>query len=140
MISRRSMLVLGALASLGALGVACKQEPRCGNCGMKLDPASPWTSELTGPHPEKYDTPRCALTAWRRGRADVTGVRVLDYYDRASKDGAMLVFVTGSDVLGPMGADVIPVAPEHADRFVKDHGGKKLKLDEVTLPLLEALK
>jgi copper chaperone NosL len=140
MISRRSLLVLAPLAMLGVAVAGCKKEPRCGNCGMKLDPSSPWASELTGPHPETYDTPRCALTAWRRGRADVTGLRVLDYYDRASRDGAMLVFVVGSDVLGPMGPDVIPVAPDHADRFVKDHGGKKLKLDEVTLPILEALK
>ena len=49
MIPRRPMLGLLAAVALGSVGLACKREPRCAHCGMKLDPASAWTTELTGP-------------------------------------------------------------------------------------------
>jgi copper chaperone NosL len=139
MIPRRRMLALMAasFSAIGSAALGCKKEPRCAHCGMKLDPASAWTTELTGPHPEKYDTPRCALTAWRKGEHEATGVRVVEYYDRVARDGADVAFVVGSDVLGPMGPDVVPVAPDRVDRFVKDHGGKKLTLAEVTAQVLE---
>jgi hypothetical protein len=32
-------------------------------------------------------------------------------------------FVTGSDVVGPMGPDLVPVAAESAARFARDHNG-----------------
>jgi copper chaperone NosL len=60
----------------------------------------------------------------------------VEYYDRASRDGADVAFVVGSDVLGPMGPDVVPVARDKVDRFVKDHGGRKLDLADVTAQLL----
>ena len=141
MIARRRMLALMASASLAGVAVlGCKKEPRCAHCGMKLDPSSAWTTELTGPEPAKYDTPRCALIAWRKGEHPATGVRVVEYYDRVPRDGADVLFVVGSDVLGPMGPDVVPVAPDKAERFVKDHGGRKLALAEVTAQVLEESK
>ncbi len=138
MIPRRRFIAV--IATCAVSSVACKREPRCAHCGMKLDPTSSWTTELRGGSPEKYDTPRCALTAWRRGRASTTGVKVVEYYDRAPRDGAEVSFVVGSDVLGPMGPDAVPVAKDRADRFVKDHGGRKLGLDDLTLHVLEELK
>ncbi len=44
----------------------------------------------------------------------------------------------GSDVVGPMGDDLIPVA-EHAERFARDHGGRVLAFDEVDAAVLDAL-
>ncbi len=140
MIPRRPMLGLLAAVALGAVGPACKREPRCAHCGMKLDPASAWTTELTGPAAgavEKYDTPRCALTAWRKGEHAATSVRVVEYYDRALRDGADVAFVVGSDVLGPMGPDAVPVARDRAALFVKEHGGRRLELKDVTAQVLE---
>jgi len=130
MISRRLFLSCLAVLSLAA----CKKEERCANCGMKLDPSSGWRADLiVSGAPRSYDTPRCAFTAWRSGAAQASGARVQDFYDRAWKDGAEVRFVVGSDVNGPMGADLVPVDAARATRFTKDHGGRALALADVTL-------
>jgi nitrous oxide reductase accessory protein NosL len=130
MISRRTLLSALVIVPL----VACKKEQRCPNCGMKLDPSSGWRADLVvAGQPVSYDTPRCAFTAWRSGAAPATAIRIQDFYDRAWKDGADVRFVAGSDVNGPMGADLVPVDAARAERFTKDHGGRALTLAEVTL-------
>jgi nitrous oxide reductase accessory protein NosL len=51
-------------------------------------------------------------------------VWVTEYYGRTRRAFDQVVYVDGSDVLGPMGADLVPVAPrERAEEFVRDHGG-----------------
>lgn len=135
MIGRRPCLV-GLAAAL--LVVACKSEPRCKTCGMKLDPQSTWRTELTGDAgTEAYDTPRCAFTALRAGKTRATGVVAIEYYDRVKLPGSGLRFVAGSDVLGPMGPDLVPVSPDHVAKFLKDHGGHPLAEDDVTPALLD---
>ena len=50
-------------------------------------------------------------------------------------------FVVGSDVLGPMGHELVPFAREaEAREFLRDHRGKQvLRFAEVTPALLKAL-
>lgn len=111
---------------------------------MKIDAASPWRSDLLGVKGEVvglFDTPRCALLAWRGGKVTASSLRVADYYDRRPRDGAELRFVVGSDVLGPMGPDLVPVDPERATKFMQDHAGERaLKLEEITEATLAALR
>jgi hypothetical protein len=105
---------------------------------MKIDPSSGWRAELTLADGAKtYDTPRCALTAWRSGAANASAIRVQDFYDRAWKDGAEVRFAAGSDVTGPMGPDLVPIDAARAERFIKDHGGRALRLDEITLAIAQ---
>jgi nitrous oxide reductase accessory protein NosL len=49
--------------------------------------------------------------------------------------------VIGSDTLGPMGHELVPLASEaEAREFLKDHHGRRvLRFDEVTPALLEQL-
>jgi hypothetical protein len=103
--------------------LACKSgDARCAHCGMKIDPASPFVSEWGE---KKFDTPRCALSEWLAGGKQGT-VRVQDYYDRVSRPvGADVRFVTGSDVVGPMGAELVPVDAARVAKFEKDHGGTR---------------
>ena len=101
---------------------ACKSaDARCAHCGMKIDPTSPFVSELDG---KKFDTPRCALTEWLSSGKHGT-VRVQDYYDRTRRPAGDVRFVTGSDVVGPMGAELVPVDAERVAKFEKDHGGTR---------------
>ena len=102
---------------------ACKStDARCAHCGMKIDPASPFVAEMDE---KKFDTPRCALTEWLSGGKRGT-VRVQDYYDRVSRPvGTDMRFVTGSDVVGPMGAELVPVDAARVAKFEKDHGGTR---------------
>jgi len=102
--------------------VACKSgDVRCAHCGMKIDPTSPFVSQLDD---KKFDTPRCALAEWLSGGKRGT-VRVQDYYDRVSRPASDLRFVTGSDVVGPMGAELVPVDEARVAKFEKDHGGTR---------------
>jgi nitrous oxide reductase accessory protein NosL len=65
---------------------------------------------------------------------------VRDFYDRRERVESDLVFVAGSDVLGPMGADLVPVDRARASKFVSDHGGRALAPSAVDEAVLADLK
>ena len=66
---------------------------------------------------------------------------VTSYYDREPIRARDAYFVIGSDVLGPMGAELIPHAGrEAAEEFQRDHGGSAiLGFDGVTEEVLAGL-
>ncbi len=131
MTSRRTFLLVPI-----AVVLACKSSAkRCAHCGMKIDETSAFHAalEIDGAR-ESFDTPRCALTEWKaRGKGTVL---VQDYYDRVLQDGSKLRFVIGSDVIGPMGPEIVPVDAPRASKFVGDHGGKDYALGDLTTELL----
>jgi hypothetical protein len=49
------------------------------------------------------------------------------------KPADALRFVEGSDVVGPMGPELVPVATENAGRFTRDHNGAPPKSIEQLL-------
>jgi hypothetical protein len=110
---------------------------------MKIDPSSAWLAELVGTDGQThhFDTPKCALLAWRTGRVPAASARFQEFYERTWRDGASLVFALGSDVVGPMGEDAVPVDPARGAKFAKDHGGKTriVPLDQLTADLLQSL-
>ena len=83
--------------------------------------------------PEKY-TPG-------RETADIAEVYVTDYYSLEAIDARRAFFISGSDVLGPMGGELIPVSLESQARtFLEDHKGKALlKFGEITLATVNSL-
>jgi len=128
---------------LSTFALACKKEPRCSHCGMKIDPASTWQTKLVDDAgtTTSFDTPRCALTAWRSGKTPAKGIRVQDYYDRVWREGTEVRFVLGGDVVGPMGPDLVPVDTSRVTKFIQDHNADRaLALDEVTLEILGKMK
>ena len=135
---------LAALLGAAACAVACKHvaEDRCQYCGMTIAPNSAWTAELTTADGvvHRFDAPKCALLAWRKGRVAATSSRFQEFYERAWRDGAELRFALGSDVVAPMGGDAVPVAPERAAKFASDHvAARVVSLGELTTDVLEAL-
>lgn len=73
--------------------------------------------------------------------ADVAAVLVTNYYDMAIIDGAAAWYVAGSNVTGPMGAELVPFRKEaDAKEFAKDHKGKKiLRFRDITPAVLAGL-
>ena len=58
---------------------------------------------------------------------NITAIFVTEYYDMKLIDGKKAFFVTGSDVYGPMGHELIPFASKaDAELFKKDHGGTRI--------------
>ena len=64
----------------------------------------------------------------------VEEVWVTDYYRVRLIDAADAFFVAGSDVIGPMGPELVPLTSrEEAATFARDHGGgAALAFDEIT--------
>jgi nitrous oxide reductase accessory protein NosL len=76
-----------------------------------------------------------------RKKEQITGLGVTDYYATEMIDAKQAIYVIGSDVLGPMGHDLIPHPDRYdADAFMKDHKGYKLlRFDQITKSMLFGL-
>jgi copper chaperone NosL len=60
-------------------------------------------------------------------REDIAHIHVTDYYSLNLVDGSNAFYVSGSDIYGPMGKELIPFEKEaDAKEFLKDHKGKSL--------------
>jgi copper chaperone NosL len=72
---------------------------------------------------------------------DISAIYVTDYYNLEPIDGFTAWYVTGSDVFGPMGKELIPFAKEPDARgFMKDHKGKSLlRFKDVRVELIRGL-
>jgi copper chaperone NosL len=137
-------LIVSAAYGADKRPVQPKQTDKCAVCGMFVAKYKHWVAEIVfrdgsavffdGPKDmfryyldmKKYDS--------RKTQADVAAAFVTEYYSTRMTDGHSVVFVRGSDVNGPMGAELVPIETEaKAKEFMKDHGGKKvLKFVEVT--------
>lgn len=71
--------------------------------------------------------------------SDIAAIYVTDYYTLEMIDARKASYVIGSDVLGPMGRELIPVAGEaDAAVFLKDHKGKAvLNFGDITAKTLK---
>ncbi len=76
-----------------------------------------------------------------RSREDIAAIAVTEYYGLARIDAREAWFVIGSDVLGPMGHELVPLASAtDAEEFLADHLGTQiLRFDDVTPQLLPQL-
>jgi copper chaperone NosL len=128
------------------------KDAKCPVCGMIVAKYPDWnasvvyrdgmTAYFDGPkdlfsyllNPRKYDP--------GKKRADIATIAVKDYYSLATIDARQAYFVAGSNVLGPMGKELIPFAKKtDADGFRVDHLGRRLlRFSEITLEVLKTLE
>lgn len=83
------------------------------------------------------------LPHWAPGHRaeDVQAIGVTEYYGLTRIDARNVWYVIGSDTLGPMGHELVPLATQaDAEEFMKDHAGKRiLRFDDVKMELLKDL-
>ena len=129
--------VLSQSALAAALPPPAKTD-RCAVCGMLVAPFPQWVAGIElkdGRHfyfdgPKDmfvclFDLPGCLPGV---NEEQLAGVFVTEYYSTRVLPATDVVFVTGSDVLGPMGQELVPVlGREAAETFRRDHGGQQLK-------------
>ncbi len=113
------------------------KEDRCAVCGMFVAPFPQWVAviELNDGRRFYFDGPKdmfiCLfdLPSYLPGvtATQVTGVYVTEYYSTRLLPATDVLFVTGSNVLGPMGQELVPVLGEEAAAtFMRDHAGQQL--------------
>ena len=73
--------------------------------------------------------------------SDVISVQVTEYYDMTLINAFDAFFVAGSDVYGPMGRELIPLATrQDAKTFARDHRGKQiLRFKDITPAVINKL-
>lgn len=68
-----------------------------------------------------------AKYAPRKSAGEIASIVVTDYYSLTPIDGLGAWYVIGSDVLGPMGKELVPFArAADAEEFKRDHKGKRV--------------
>lgn len=74
-------------------------------------------------------------------RSDVAAIYVTGYYNLKPIDATKAFYVTGSDVNGPMGAELVTFPTEAAAKeFMRDHKGKRiLRFKDVTPAIIKEL-
>jgi nitrous oxide reductase accessory protein NosL len=76
-----------------------------------------------------------------RKRDEIVQIHVTDYYSLSLIDGFKAFYVSGSDIYGPMGRELIPFQEEvDAKEFLKDHKGKAvLRFQDITKDIMKGL-
>ena len=110
---------------------------RCAVCGMFVAPFPSWlaTIQFSDGSREFFDGPKdlfvffFSLGTYRPGAKpeDITGIYVTEYYTTRALPAKDVYFVTGSDVRGPMGNEMVPIqGQDNVEIFRRDHGGTKI--------------
>jgi len=142
-------LLLAAWVPLAAAQALPKPGAKdlCPVCGMLVSKYPNWVAMVTWKdgHAHFFDGAKdmfkflgdLARFAPGHRKEDITGIYVTDFYNLERIDARKAFFVSGSDVLGPMGHELVPLANKaDADDFLKDHKGKKLHTYERITPAI----
>jgi copper chaperone NosL len=119
---------------------------RCPVCGMFVAPYPEWiaTIVLEGGEQIYFDGAKdmfryyFALPKDQVTRENIHSIFVTEYYSARYAPIDEVFFVLGTEVYGPMGAELIPVrGRQHAETFMKDYSGNRIvTFDEVTAEML----
>ena len=150
------LLTMGVLLLISPVGAADTQTPKptakdkCPVCGMLVAKYSQWLSVVVFKDGSRafFDGPKDMFKYLfdmkrynpSKKAQDIDVIAVTDYYTVSTIDARKAWYVVGSDVFGPMGAELIPLAKESdAKEFMKDHKGQRiLKFSEVTPEVIKS--
>ena len=127
-------LVFGTGPAAGVEQIEPARDDRCPVCGMFTAEYPDFAARVTFADDASFtfDGPKDMFTfllslakyAPGRSRSGVEQVVVTEYYELIAIDAETAFFVAGSDVRGPMGAELVPFATrEDAEAFSSDHRG-----------------
>ncbi len=124
--------------------IEIKKDDKCPVCGMFVYKYPKWVAQIYyGDTHYSFDGVKDMMKfyfdpkKWGKyenlKNKDITKILVTDYYSQKVIDAKEAFFVIGSDLLGPMGNELIPFAQESdAKTFSNDHNGKKIvKFDKI---------
>lgn len=124
---------------------------KCPVCGMFVAKYPDWTAtaRFKDGTTSYYDGPKDMFSHYfdtvrytpGKRQADIVALAVKEYYSLVPTDARGAFFVTGSDVFGPMGSELIPfLNMKDALSFKADHKGKRiLRFNEITRQTIQSL-
>ncbi|MFK5927489.1 MAG: nitrous oxide reductase accessory protein NosL [Desulfuromusa sp.] len=121
------------------------KKDRCPVCGMFVAPYPDWvtTIVLKDGHQIFFDGCKDLFRYYfelpegegKRTRGEIAEIYVTEYYRTQLVPANSVYFVLGSDVYGPMGKELIPVAgKERAETFMRDHSGTQVLTFKAVTP------
>jgi nitrous oxide reductase accessory protein NosL len=131
--------------------VAVPPGAKCPVCGMFVAKYPDWTAtaRFKDGTTSYYDGPKDLFSHYLdtarytpgKRQADIVALSVKEYYSLAMIDARAAFFVSGSDVTGPMGSELIPFSTEKdAASFKLDHKGKRiLRFNDITRQTIKSL-
>lgn len=144
--------VTGVTVSAAEKGaVTAPAGAKCPVCGMFIAKYPDWTATVRFKDgtTSYYDGPKDMFTHYfdtarytpAKRQADIVALAVKEYYSLAMIDARTAFFVSGSDVNGPMGSELIPFSTKKdATSFKLDHKGKLiLRFSDVTRQTIKSL-
>jgi len=152
---RRTLLGLGLALCVSLAFAQSSPKPGakdlCPVCGMLVSKYPNWVAVVTWKdgHAHFFDGAKDMFKflndlnkfAPGHNKENITGIYVTDFYNLERIDARTAYFVSGSDVLGPMGHEFVPLANKaDADDFLKDHKGRKiLPFERITAGMANGL-
>ena len=117
--------------------IAPTPKDKCPVCGMFVAKYQDWVAEIVFRDGSYVVFDGCkdmfkyyfnmAKYTKKKSRDDIAGIFVTEYYTLKIHKAQDVLFIVGSDVLGPMGHELIPVKGEdEAKIFMIGHGGDKV--------------
>jgi len=152
-----TVMVLFVLLIAFSAGAAEKGPPKpgprdkCPVCGMLVEGFPNWMSTVVFKDGSQvfFDGPKDMFKylldlkrySPKKQSSDIGALFVTDYYNLAPIDARKAWYVVGSDVLGPMGPEPVPLEKESdAKAFMKDHKGRQvLRFEDVTPDVIRNL-
>ena len=146
------LLIAGSAPAAQKIPATPPAKTKCPVCGMFVAKYPDWAASITFRDSTRvhFDGPKDLFTFYidpgryapARKQADIADIRVKDYYSLAIVYGRRALYVIGSNVLGPMGKELVPFAgKEDADGFMRDHRGVKvLRFNDITRSVLKGLE
>lgn len=144
------IVALSAGIAFGA-GIAPAKKDKCPVCGMLVYMYKDWAAkvEFNDGTLVYFDGPKDMFRYWLdlrkyapgKTQADIRTILVTEYYDLEPMDAKSAFYVLDSNIMGPMGHELVPFKSEaQAKEFMKDHKGKRiLRFDDVTAGIMKGI-
>lgn len=146
------LLALWAMSAVAQEGVVIPEpgaRDLCPVCGMLVSKYPNWTATALyrDGHTHYFDGAKDLfkylqqLPKYATGhrKEDLAGLYVTEFYGLTRIDAHSAFYVIGSDVLGPMGHELVPLETRaDAEEFLKDHKGRRiLTFEQVTADIID---
>lgn len=122
--------------------IKVSKDEKCPICGMFIYKYPKWAAQIYYKNNHySFDGVKDLMKYYFTHKDNISKILVTDYYSQKAIDARLAYYVTGSDVYGPMGDELIPfISEKEARTFSLDHKGHEVvSFNEITKELVKKL-